>query len=146
MQRTVVDLKFIMSTLLPFLPSGEFQEDEESSFLGGAVNVGVWTLFNGVPLDTRIKDCMEAIPSMLEASNVAVNNPRLVVRAELTNGPSLDMARLHKALQVRILLVAVSSVAKEEHFFLRMNFNRISQPDWKFLECRCSPTIWTSLM
>ncbi|KAH8939749.1 hypothetical protein BDL97_15G052400 [Sphagnum fallax] len=98
--RTVVDLKFLMSTLLPFLPSGEFQEDEESSFLGGAVNVGVWTSFNGVPLDTRIRDHMEAIPSMLEASNVAVNNSRLVVRAELTNGPSLDMARLHKALQV----------------------------------------------
>jgi hypothetical protein len=26
----MADLKFLMSALLPFLPSGEFQEDEES--------------------------------------------------------------------------------------------------------------------
>jgi hypothetical protein len=91
-----------MDAVFPLVPGEKIQEKRVSLSPAESLTVGVWTSFSGVPLDERIKDSMEAIPQRLESTQVSDGGPRLAAR--LTPGPSLGLARLHKALQVRFRL------------------------------------------
>lgn len=102
MQKTVADLEFVMDAVFPLTPGEKTQHKRLSLSPAESPTVGVWTSFSGVPLDERIRDSMEAIPRRLESTQVTVDGRRLAAR--LTSGPSLGMARLHKALQVRLRL------------------------------------------
>lgn len=97
-QKTVTDLKFVMDAVFPLI-QGEELQDKRLTSSTDSNTVGVWTSFSGVPLDDRIRNAMEAIPRLLESTQISDNVPRLV--ACLTSGPSLGMVRLNKALRVR---------------------------------------------
>jgi len=94
-QKMVADLKLVMDAVFPLVPGEKIHDRRLPSLPTESHTVGVWTSFPGVPLDERIRDCMNAIPRRLECTN---SEPQLV--ACLSPGPSLSMARLHKALQV----------------------------------------------
>lgn len=96
-QRTVADVKFVMEALFPLLPCEHPLHTGKiiSSSNKGPYTFGVWTSFSGVPLDERIRGCMEAIPSRLKSAGGLMS-------ACLTKGPSLNLTRLHKSLQVRV--------------------------------------------
>jgi len=92
--RTVADVKFVMEALFPLLPCEHPLHKGKiiSSSNKGPYTFGVWTSFSGVPLDERIRGCMEAIPSRLKSAGGLMS-------ACLTKGPSLNLTRLHKSLQ-----------------------------------------------
>ena len=96
-QRTVADVKFVMEALFPLLPCEHPLHTGKiiSSSNKGPYTFGVWMSFSGVPLDERIRGCMEAIPSRLKSAGGLMS-------ACLTKGPSLNLTRLHKSLQVRV--------------------------------------------
>lgn len=94
--KTVTDLKFVMDAVFPLI-QGEELQDKRLTSSTDSNTVGVWTSFSGVPLDDRIRNAMEAIPRLLESTQISDNVPRLV--ACLTSGPSLGMVRLNKALR-----------------------------------------------
>lgn len=106
-QKTVTDLKFVMDAIFPLI-QGEELLDKKLTSSTDSITVGVWTSFSGVPLDDRIRNAMEAIPTLLESTQISENVPRLV--ACLTSGPSLSMARLNKALRVRFRPLCWTSV------------------------------------
>lgn len=99
-----------MDALFPLVPSEKTQDIRVSLSPAESLTVGVWTSFSGVPLDERIKDSMEAIPRRLERTQVTDDRPMLAAR--VTSGPSLGLARLHKALQVRFRLPCWKSTQK----------------------------------
>ena len=110
MQKTVADLKFVMDAVFPLVPGAKIQDKRMSVSPAESLTVGVWTSFPGIPLDEKIRDAMQIIPSRLESTQVSDDRPRLA--ASLTSGPSLGMARLHKALQVRFRLSRWKSAQK----------------------------------
>ena len=102
MQKTVADLHSVMDAVFPLVPGEKIQEKRVSLSPAESLTVGVWKSFSGVPLDERIRDSMEAAPRRLESTQVSDDGPRLARR--LRPGPSLGLARLHKALEVRFRL------------------------------------------
>jgi hypothetical protein len=95
-QKTVADLHFVMDAVFPLVPGEKIQDKRVSLSPAKSRTVGVWTSFSGIPLAERIRDSMEALPRRLESTHVSDDGPRLAAR--LSPGPSLGLARLHKAL------------------------------------------------
>jgi hypothetical protein len=85
-----------MDAVFPLVPGEKIQDKRVSLSPAKSRTVGVWTSFSGIPLAERIRDSMEALPRRLESTHVSDDGPRLAAR--LSPGPSLGLARLHKAL------------------------------------------------
>jgi hypothetical protein len=117
-QKTVADLQFVMDAVFPLVPGEKIQEKRVSLSPAKSRTVGVWTSFSGIPLDERIRDSMEAVPRRLESTQVSDDGPRLAAR--ITPGPSLGLARLHKALEVRIRLPCWKSTQNWVSFTVRV--------------------------